>query len=95
MASLAPETYQMLDRLSEDMERTLQAVRKSESKLNSQCKDQVEEYAGKQEKLQRQASTVRAFMAANGSAFVVSTQCFKPVAVSVPEFRFQYTAYRP
>lgn len=52
VASLAPETYQMLDRLSEDMERTLQAVRKSESKLNSQCKDQVEEYASKQEKLQ-------------------------------------------
>jgi len=52
VASLAPETYQMLDRLSEDMDRTLQAVKKSESKLNSQCKDQVDEYAGKQEKMQ-------------------------------------------
>lgn len=52
VASLAPETYQMLDRLSEDMDRTLQAVKKSESKLNSQCKDQVDEYASKQEKMQ-------------------------------------------
>ena len=42
VASLAPETYVMLDRLSEDMERTLQAVRKSEQKLNQQCKDQVD-----------------------------------------------------
>ena len=49
---LAPETYAMLNRLSEDMERTLQAVRKSEAKLNSQCKEQVEEYTSKQEKLQ-------------------------------------------
>jgi len=49
---LAPETYAMLDRLSEDMERTLQAVRKSEAKLNSQCKEQVDEYTSKQEKLQ-------------------------------------------
>merc|ERR1712054_64915 len=52
VASLAPETYVMLDRLSEDMERTLQAVRKSEQKLNSQCKDGVDEFAGKQDKLQ-------------------------------------------
>jgi len=49
---LAPETYAMLNRLSEDMERTLQAVRKSEAKLNSQCKEQVDEYTSKQEKLQ-------------------------------------------
>jgi len=49
---LAPETYAMLDRLAEDMERTLQAVRKSEAKLNSQCKEQVDEYTSKQEKLQ-------------------------------------------
>mmetsp|Transcript_45177 Transcript_45177/g.118578 ORF Transcript_45177/g.118578 Transcript_45177/m.118578 type:complete len:446 (-) Transcript_45177:90-1427(-) len=52
VASLAPETYVMLDRLSEDMERTLQAVRKSEQKLNSQCKDGVDEFAAKQDKLQ-------------------------------------------
>jgi len=52
VASLAPETYVMLDRLSEDMERTLQAVRKSEQKLNSQCKEGVDEFAGKQDKLQ-------------------------------------------
>jgi len=52
VASLAPETYVMLDRLSEDMERTLQAVKKSEQKLNSQCKDGVDEFATKQDKLQ-------------------------------------------
>jgi len=52
VASLAPETYSMLDKLSEDMERTLKAVRASESKLNQQCKDQVDDYAQKQEKLQ-------------------------------------------
>jgi len=52
VASLAPETYAMLDRLSEDMERTLQAVRKSEQKLNQQCKDQVDEFSAKQDKLQ-------------------------------------------
>ena len=51
VASLAPETYAMLDRLSEDMERTLQAIKKSEQKLNQQCKDQVEEFQGQQEKL--------------------------------------------
>ena len=51
VASLAPETYAMLDRLSEDMERTLQAVRKSEQKLNQQCKDQVDEFSAAQETL--------------------------------------------
>jgi len=52
VASLSPETYGMLDRLSEDMERTLQAVRKAEQKLNQQCKDQVDEFTTKQDKLQ-------------------------------------------
>jgi len=52
VASLAPETYALLDRLSEDMERTLQAVKKSEQKLNQQCKDQVDEFSSKHEKLQ-------------------------------------------
>jgi len=52
VASLAPETYAMLDRLSEDMERTLQAVKKSENKLNQQCKDQVDEFSAKQTTLQ-------------------------------------------
>ena len=52
VAALAPETYAMLDRLTEDMERTLQAVRKSEQKLNQQCKDQVDEFSQKQDKLQ-------------------------------------------
>lgn len=52
VAALAPETYVMLDRLSEDMERTVQAVRKSEQKLNSQCKDAVDEFSQNQEKLQ-------------------------------------------
>ena len=52
VASLAPETYAMLDRLCEDMERTLQAVRKAEQKLNQQCKDGVDEFSQKQDKLQ-------------------------------------------
>jgi estrogen-related receptor beta like 1 len=52
VASLAPETYGMLDRLSEDMERTLQAVKKSEQKLNQQCKDQVDEFSTKTDTLQ-------------------------------------------
>ena len=52
VASLAPETYAMLDKLSEDMERTLKAVRASEQKLNQQCKDQVDDFATKQDKLQ-------------------------------------------
>merc|ERR1719446_527101 len=52
VASLAPETYAMLDRLSEDMERTLKAVRAAEQKLNQQCKDGVDEFAEKQDKLQ-------------------------------------------
>ena len=52
VSALAPETYAMLDRLSEDMERTLAAVRKAEQKLNSQCKDGVDEFAAKQDKLQ-------------------------------------------
>jgi estrogen-related receptor beta like 1 len=51
VASLAPETYTMLDRLSEDMERTLQAVKKSEQKLNQQCKEQVDDFALKQDSL--------------------------------------------
>lgn len=49
---LAPDTYAMLERLSDDMGRTLDAVRKNEQKLNQQCKDQVDEYSGKQDKLQ-------------------------------------------
>jgi estrogen-related receptor beta like 1 len=52
VASLAPETYSMLDRMAEDMERTLQAVRKSEQKLNQQCKDQVDEFQQKQDRMQ-------------------------------------------
>merc|ERR1711871_783444 len=52
VASLAPETYAMLDRLTDDMEKTLQAVRKAEQKLNQQCKDQVDEFTAKQDKLQ-------------------------------------------
>lgn len=52
VASLAPETYAMLDKLSEDMERTLKAVKASEVKLNQQCKDQVDDYQVKQDKLQ-------------------------------------------
>ena len=51
VGQLAPETYGLLDRLSEDMERTLQAVRKSEQKLNQQCKDQVDEFSMKQDQL--------------------------------------------
>jgi len=53
VAQLAPETYQTLDRLSEDMERTLQAVRKAEQKLNAQCQGEVAELADKQDELQQ------------------------------------------
>ncbi len=42
----------MLDRLSDDMDRTLQAVRKAEQKLNQQCKDQVDELGDRQRVLQ-------------------------------------------
>ena len=49
VAQLAPETYSTLDRLAEDMERTLQAVRKAEQKLNAQCQGEVAELADKQE----------------------------------------------
>jgi len=51
VATLAPETYQTLERLSEDMERTLQAVRKAEHKLNTQCQGEVAEFASKQDEL--------------------------------------------
>ena len=47
VAALAPETYAMLDRLAEDMERTLVAVRKAEQKLNTQCQGEVQELADK------------------------------------------------
>ena len=53
VAQLAPETYQTLDRLAEDMERTLQAVRKAEHKLNAQCQGEVAELADKQDELQQ------------------------------------------
>jgi len=52
VAQLAPETYQTLDRLSEDMEKTLVAVRKAEQKLNAQCQGEVAELADKQDELQ-------------------------------------------
>jgi len=51
VASLAPETYQTLDRLAEDMERTLQAVKKAEQKLNAQCQSEVADFADKQDEL--------------------------------------------
>jgi len=51
VAALAPETYQTLERLADDLERTLQALRKAESKLNSQCQTEVQDYVDKQEEV--------------------------------------------
>lgn len=52
VASLAPETFQTLERISEDLERTLQALRKAEQKLNAQCQGEVADFADKQDELQ-------------------------------------------
>mmetsp|Transcript_11757 Transcript_11757/g.29055 ORF Transcript_11757/g.29055 Transcript_11757/m.29055 type:complete len:429 (+) Transcript_11757:74-1360(+) len=52
VAQLAPEIFQTLERLSDDMERTLQAVRKAEQKLNSLCQGEVAELQQKQDELQ-------------------------------------------
>jgi len=47
VSSLAPEVTSMLSRLSDDMERTLGAVKKSEQKLNQQCREVVDDYASR------------------------------------------------
>ena len=51
VATLAPETHQTLERLAEDLDRTLQALRKAESKLNSQCQGEIQDYVTKQDEL--------------------------------------------
>eukprot|EP00967_Tisochrysis_lutea_P065988 scaffold85879_cov26-Tisochrysis_lutea.AAC.2 len=52
LQALAPETNTVLERLSDDLDRTLQAIKKAEQKLNSQCQDAVSEYVDKQEELE-------------------------------------------
>ena len=42
----------MLEKLADDMERTLSALRKAEQKLNQQCQGEVAEFAQKQDELQ-------------------------------------------
>lgn len=51
LQTLAPETSSTLERLAEDLDRTLQAVKKAEQKLQAQCKDVISEYADKQDEL--------------------------------------------
>jgi len=53
LVALTPETSVTLERLAEELERTLGALKKAESKLNTQCADAVSEYADKQDELQK------------------------------------------
>mmetsp|Transcript_30120 Transcript_30120/g.49876 ORF Transcript_30120/g.49876 Transcript_30120/m.49876 type:complete len:410 (+) Transcript_30120:46-1275(+) len=52
LAQLAPETNATLERLADDLDRTLQALRKAEAKLNAQCQTEVSDYVDKQDELQ-------------------------------------------
>jgi hypothetical protein len=49
--ALAPETNASLDRLAEELERTLAAVKKAEQKINAQCADVVAEHGDKQDEV--------------------------------------------
>ena len=52
VGELTPDTHATIERLAEDLERTLVALRKAEQKLNSQCQGEVAEFAQKQDELQ-------------------------------------------
>ena len=48
---IAPDTYATLERVAEDLGRTLTALRQAESKLNTQCHAEIATFAEKQEEL--------------------------------------------
>ena len=48
MSALTPETHATVERLADDLERTLAAVRKAEQKLSQQLQGEVAEFSAKQ-----------------------------------------------
>ena len=48
VAALTPETHATVERLADDLERTLAAVRKAEQKLSQQLQGEVAEFSAKQ-----------------------------------------------
>ena len=51
VAELTPETHATVERLADDLERTLAAVRKAEQKLSQQLQSEILEYTAKQEEM--------------------------------------------
>ena len=51
VAELTPETRATVERLADDLERTLAAVRKAEQKLSQQLQSEILEYTAKQEEM--------------------------------------------
>ena len=51
VAQLTPETHATVERLADDLERTLAAVRKAEQKLSQQLQAEILEYTAKQEEM--------------------------------------------
>jgi estrogen-related receptor beta like 1 len=51
VAELTPETHATVERLADDLERTLAAVRKAEKKLSQQLQGEILEYTAKQEEM--------------------------------------------
>ncbi|EOD35331.1 hypothetical protein EMIHUDRAFT_201356 [Emiliania huxleyi CCMP1516] len=51
LQALAPETAATLERLAEDLARTLQAIQNAEQKVNTQCADAVARYAERKDEL--------------------------------------------
>jgi len=51
VSALAPDTFATLEKMTDDLDRTLQALRKAEQKVNSQCQAEVQEFVDKQEEL--------------------------------------------
>ena len=51
VAELTPETHATVERLADDLERTLAAVRKAEQKLSQQLQGEVAEFSEKQEEM--------------------------------------------
>ena len=52
MSALTPETHATVERLADDLERTLAAVRKAEQKLSQQLQGEVAEFSAKQAEMQ-------------------------------------------
>merc|ERR1712167_510727 len=49
VAKMGPETHSSLERIAEELEKTLDAIKKAEAKLNAQCTQEIAEFAEKQE----------------------------------------------